>query len=452
MKISKVISYKNSWKSFKEEHSEELRDILDILPVFVTEYLKVRKKGIRFGPSWAIWNDLLSQRNWIVQERIFRSDSGHRVSISNIGPVKNSVSAFVSFGYFEILNRWLFQQTVIANKYEIAKIPILLVPTYDYSRKIEERVFERTVFEALLEQLQPLVPLSHGYPFLIIGFDDSLSGDIELHELESDIMVEDTDVVIDRCIEFTPEFHQAGVGILSYFSTYLNEQYPDENAKVKIEQNGQIVRLIIETSNGKKEIIEKALTDYQLVISGQKRAEDVTQNQKLILELNSELRIAKYRIETQQDIIQIQGGQIDKLLTMIGNGLASKNQIYVDFKPQISLNNSSYFNSNVTDLVSIIAYLKSLVPSADPQYILMEDLVGSLETIEMENDPEIVKKSPALSKLKKFIENVANGDDNLSKTIKAAENGWEMFKNLAGKYNMIAEWCGLPQVPTIFTK
>src|SRR5690606_25480304 len=146
-------------------------------------------------------------------------------------------------------------------------------------------------------------------------------------------LVGESDIVIDRCIEFPPEYHQAGLGILSYFSTYIKEQYPDESAKVKIEQNGKIVRLIIETNNGEKEIIEKALHEYQLVVTGQKSPEEITHNEKLILDLKTELRIAKVRVETQQDIMLTQSVQINKLLDIVGNGLASKPTVNLDFRP-----------------------------------------------------------------------------------------------------------------------
>ena len=58
----------------------------------------------------------------------------------------------------------------------------------------------------------------------------------------------------------------------------------------------------------------------------------------------------------------------------------------------------------------------------------------------------------AWKKLKKIIDSISEGNTELGKVIKTAENGWDTFKNLAGKYNKIAEWCGLPQVPSIFTK
>ena len=451
MRISKVISFKNAWGILNRDNYSELNDILTALPTFFEEFSLRESNSNRLNVTREIWNRLMAEKGWNILDRIVNID-GQKINISNIGPVKNMVSAYMSIGHIEIINRWLFQQTTMASKFEISKIPVLLVPTTELAKNSEERFFGYSTFESHLKQIQPLTPLSHGHAFLILGFDKDSTDDIDIHELEADSLVGNQDIIIDRCIEFPPEFHQAGVGILSYFSTYLNEQYPDEKAKVKIEQHGQIVRLTIESSNGQKEIIEKALSDYELVVTGNKKAEEITTNQKLILELNSELGIAKYRIETQQDLIQVQSGQIDKLFTIIGNGLSSRNQVYLDFKPQISLNNTTILNNNISDALSNINDLKALFSLVDPNYFLLEDLKGSLEAIENETNPNVVKKSPAVTKLKKFIESVADEKDQLSKTIKAAENGWDMFKSLAGTYNSIAEWCGLPQVPKIFTK
>lgn len=452
MIINKVISYKNAWENLNIENQSELQDILEALPEFINDYVISRNTDNRLMYR-EIWEQKLIAKGWQVIERVFYSETGQRIAIGNIGPIKNNVSASVAFGHLDFLNRWLFQQSTLAVKYQIAKVPVLLLPTEEYARRIDDRFINRQSLEMALRQIQPLAPLSHSYPFLILGYSDqpSLLG-TEIIELESDPLIVESDIVIDRCIEFPPEYYQAGLNILNYFGTYLREQYPEEDAKVKIEQNGQIVRLIIETNDGEKEIIEKALEEYQLIVTGEKKPEEITQNQKLILEINSELRIAKYRIETQQDIIQVQRGQIENLFGMIGNGLMNKQPINIDFKPIISITSQTIINQDVTRALSDITELKQLIPSASSEYIELEDLEGSLSTIEKEQNAEVVKNSSAMKKLKKMIDSISEGNTELSKVIKTAENGWDTFKNLAGKYNKIAEWCGLPQVPSIFTK
>ena len=76
---------------------------------------------------------------------------------------------------------------------------------------------------------------------------------------------------IIREIEFPAEYHQAGLSILEYFGTVVRQKYPDTAVKVRIEQEGLKVRMVIETPEGKKEPIEKTLTEYGLVVVGEKK-------------------------------------------------------------------------------------------------------------------------------------------------------------------------------------
>jgi hypothetical protein len=91
--------------------------------------------------------------------------------------------------------------------------------------------------------------------------------------------------------------------------------------------------------------------------------------------------------------------------------------------------------------------LEAIPPSSDASLALTE-LQGSLESIENNTNPDFVRKSPAMNKFKRIIDKIVEGGNELSDAIKKAESGWEMFKDLAGKYNKLAEWCGFPQVPS----
>lgn len=255
---------------------------------------------------------------------------------------------------------------------------------------------------------------------------------------------------IKYSITFPPEYHQAGLGILNYFSTYLREQYPDDEATVVIEQQGLNVRLIITSKSGQTEIIEKALHEYKLIITGQAPPETFTQNDKLLLELKNELRVAQFRIEAQHDIISLQNARIDKLLNIVGEGISSKQAINIDFKPSITATNSVNINHNISLALGGICELKDLLPNTSDAYRALGDLENSLESIEKENNPDIVRKSSAMSKFRRILDKFTEEGSTLKKAIDATETGWELMKDLAGKYNKVAEWCGLPQVPSVF--
>lgn len=452
MEISKVLTYKNAWDIVLSRNKEELNDILESLPFLIfklNEYYKSEKR-ISF---LEIWEKLLTSKNWNILDRGTILDSGLRVNIGSIGPVKHGVSAIISLGSPDTLNRWLFHRSAIACKFNIVEIPILLVPIKDFAGKSTEYFYNRFTFELCQSLLEPLIPMNHGYPFLILGYSD-LGGylETEVIEIEADPMSKNSNVVIDRCIEFPPEYYHAGINILNFFGTYIKEQYPKEEATVKIEQLDGIVRLVIESKDGKVETIEKALDEYQLILSGQNSPEDIVKSEKLLLEMKNELRIAKYRIESQQDIIQVQNSRIDKLMDIVGTGLATKPSFSIDFHPNVSATCNLTINQNISSSIGNLSELKEALPKNDENILKINDLAGSLESIENEENPGIVKKSSAMSKFKRFVDALENEESSLNKTIKTIENGWEIAKELAGKYNSIAEWCGLPQVPRIFTK
>lgn len=453
MRISKVLSYRNAWNVFHDNNAIELQDILDVLPSFILDYNENRNRTGR--PIFhELWEQKLHEKSWSIIDRTFYTDAGTRINVGRIGPIKNNVSAIISFGHLDSLNRWLFQQSPIACKYNIVKIPIMLFPVENFTWQQNERsLVNRYTFEMCQRQLEPLFPMSHGYPFLILGYTNQCElFEPEIIEIESDSFIQSENIVIDRCIEFPPEYYHAGVNILSFFGTYIKKQYPDEEAKVKIEQLDNIVRLIIETKDGQVEVVEKALEEYQLIVSGQRNPESIVKNEKLVLELRNELRIARYRIESQQDIIQLQNGRIDQLLNIVGTGLAARQTLSIDFHPSISATCNVNINQDISLAIGNLSELKELLPKEDENLLVINDLEGALNSIEKETNPEIVKKSSAMSKFKRLMDKISDTNDNLRKSIDTLETGWNIVKDLADKYNSIAEWCGLPQVPKIFTK
>lgn len=119
-------------------------------------------------------------------------------------------------------------------------------------------------------------------------------------------------VRITRSIEFTREYHQAGISILSYFGTVLREKYADLEAKVRIEQQGLKVTLVVESPTGEQETIEKALNEYGMVVKGAMSPDEFYNGDALkILELKQQLGIAKLQLEGQQDLLRIAASQYD---------------------------------------------------------------------------------------------------------------------------------------------
>jgi len=87
----------------------------------------------------------------------------------------------------------------------------------------------------------------------------------ELEKLVLSSANEDSEFIM-REIAFEPQHRQAGISILSYFSRVVENRYPDINVKVRIEQDNDLIRLVIETPTGEKEVIEKLLGSYGEVV------------------------------------------------------------------------------------------------------------------------------------------------------------------------------------------
>ena len=110
---------------------------------------------------------------------------------------------------------------------------------------------------------------------------------------------------IIRTIEFKPQHYQAGLSILTYFNTIVSQKYPKNDVSVKIEQSGNVVKLIIETPDGNKVEIEKTLDQYGQVLKGEIPPEDLCLNPFEIMSLKNKLEIAALELRHAEKLHQI---------------------------------------------------------------------------------------------------------------------------------------------------
>lgn len=108
---------------------------------------------------------------------------------------------------------------------------------------------------------------------------------------------------IIRFIEFPPEYREAGSSILMYFNHVLRLKYPDEQVKVKIEQDGLILRMIIDTPTGQKKSIERTLEEYGMVVVGQLSPEHFLNDPFEVMALKNKLEIAHLELRQARELI-----------------------------------------------------------------------------------------------------------------------------------------------------
>ena len=296
-----------------------------------------------------------------------------------------------------------------------------------------------------------LLPESHrekyGETFLLSAWDD-----IQIS----------TDSII-RSIEFPPKYHAAGISILNHFGNVLRRQHPDKKARIRIEQEGLKVTMVIDRIEGDREIFEHTLDEYGLVITGKMQPEEFSNDPFLVMELKNELRMAQTRIESQKELLQYQDTrmkekdlQLDQFLRLME--LAFRNprdvtiKIQTSSESQVQIEQKLQLEYSVSLLQGSLNELKGYVSSLPKEASEIDDIQTSLEEIEKSVSADEIRKSPAMSKLRRFLEALGDPDSKLSKTIGKIEHGVDIVRRLAGYYNKLADWCGLPHVPKPFSK
>ena len=115
---------------------------------------------------------------------------------------------------------------------------------------------------------------------------------------------------IVRQLEIPPKYQQAGISLLSYFSKILNDKYRNQEVKVKIEQSGLKITMIIETINGGiLETVKMILKKYVAVLKNEMTPlefykDEVDQKELKIIELENKLINTKLEIDSIKKILQ----------------------------------------------------------------------------------------------------------------------------------------------------
>tara|TARA_R110001583_G_scaffold6618_1_gene33504 strand:+ start:86 stop:736 length:651 start_codon:yes stop_codon:yes gene_type:complete len=216
--------------------------------------------------------------------------------------------------------------------------------------------------------------------------------------------------------------------------------------------------MIIETKDGNKEIIEKALQEYELVLTGKVPPEKLYDDSLKVLELKMELRVAQTKIEGQRDLLIHKGQELSDLKSLFENSLAQGDRTLQNLtvSPIIHVTtsqiNHTVINNDILDVADEIRSLISKSGDDAGTELRLLDLNSSVENINSTASPEEVKSSVGLTKLKRFIEEATNVNSDVSKFFNNISGGVEKLRSLGAKYNSIAEWCGAPQIPSVFVK
>lgn len=465
MYIRKVLSYGKAWDSLCSNHANKLDEITSALRGLTAEEIEALGP-MRDLPYWdqrgvtpirmrQCWDNLMLVAGWEASVSAIRNPGSRPISLRALGHIRDGISVSL-LRQAELLNRWLFTVAPIAVRNGLVDIPIALLLLEDTASSLfGRRSIPMANFARTRAELNLMQPLSHRSPFLILGISAD-HGPFEVTELEGESVIQLRQVVINRAIEFPPEYHQAGLGILGYFGTVLRERYPQGDAVVKIEQDGLTVRLIVESENGDRETIEKALHEYELVVRGESPPEILFESRAKVIELKNELRIAQVRIESQRDLIEYQGQEIAAFRQLFDRALSlpSGQSVNVTVSPAINVTASSSSNlSPLGEIPFLSECLQELlaVASKDPGMAArLLDLDESINAVASRQSQEQVRNSGGMNKLRKFLDEAIQAGSTVNKLFIGLGDGLGSLQKILKAYNNIAIWCGMPEVPIIF--
>jgi hypothetical protein len=322
MHVEKVLSFNNGWSILTTEKSEQWQEALAALATlddkFISKAIGSENRyplDIRdlYISLYEKYQELLSiEYHWAdnpltAEDRItFYADvpaikSGVLASLMGIDEITGGDFAAVIY----LHTPYYFSRGAI----EVAVYFIPFNATVDHFLELGAKPEEYANIpteEVCREDMVKLKALTNAVPIVLAFISPTAPEEITVEEVTP---VKVGGHTIERTIEFAPEFYQAGVGLLSYFGEVLRQKDPTTKAKVRIEQEGNRVRLHIESPSGDIEIIEKQLEQYALVVSRQAEPETLLANRAHIMQLETQLDITRIQVKQAQDLLQLADGQ-----------------------------------------------------------------------------------------------------------------------------------------------
>lgn len=340
MYIDRVLSLNNGWTILNNEKNNELDDINKALRAITKETLieALDKENENSDQKVTfLLFFMFNAFNQLMRDKFQWNDVLPKINKSILGSlslpsVKNNVAAsFTGLEEFtggDIINN-LYLKAAYYHNNGLIQVNIVIMPTsstsqffYDIGAKSDD-VMSFISEEACREQLAKFRFIPNHAPIVLAFFSIEPPEQIYIEEY---LLPSVSDNIIERIIEFAPEYYQAGVSLLSYFGQILRQKDPNTTAKVRIEQDGTTVRLHIESASGEIETIEKELEKFALVISEQIPPESIFENRAHVIQLENKLAMTKLELKHEQDMRQLTDGLHSQRINSLEQQLAALQQ------------------------------------------------------------------------------------------------------------------------------
>ncbi|WP_299869707.1 ClpX C4-type zinc finger protein [uncultured Roseobacter sp.] len=214
---------------------------------------------------------------------------------------------------------------------------------------------------------------------------------------------------VKRSITFPPEYKQAGISILNYFSNVLETKYPEESSKVKIVQNGLEVTLVVETIDGNIDRISAELDAYGGVISGATAPEEYMLDRVSAMQLQNKLDLSSMELRMTRDMLDLSRSESESRIASLEEQVSGLHTLLAS-----SLRLSSSMHSSVKDAFRMSQHYNELQSEFD-------NIVSKLEIGLTEDDEDEIKT--ALVKVEKKDRQILHSISNIAQQSAAGASG-----------------------------
>ena len=248
---------------------------------------------------------------------------------------------------------------------------------------------------------------------------------------ELDISITDNnETEIIKEIKFPPEFKQAGIGILNYFSDYITRKYPEDNIEVSIQQINTKVILVIKPPKGKVIPIVEDFTTFGKIVTGEEPVEKYSQDPIVIQEMHNKRKLAELEInitkrlyEVEKDVLRLKNEKSSYEYINEVNPLAFMEEVFKFSSKIVNIQNLQIGDSNVKNQ-NIYSNISASNIGNDNKLTANDILINSTKN---SNDDLKKEIELILERINQLLKDSLNTED--EKTVFATQSNLENVKN-----------------------
>ena len=248
---------------------------------------------------------------------------------------------------------------------------------------------------------------------------------------ELDISITDNnETEIIKEIKFPPEFKQAGIGILNYFSDYITRKYPEDNIEVSIRQINTKVILVIKPPKGKVIPIVEDFTTFGKIVTGEEPVEKYSQDPIVIQEMHNKRKLAELEInitkrlyEVEKDVLRLKNEKSSYEYINEVNPLAFMEEVFKFSSKIVNIQNLQIGDSNVKNQ-NIYSNISASNIGNDNKLTANDILINSTKN---SNDDLKKEIELILERINQLLKDSLNTED--EKTVFATQSNLENVKN-----------------------